>query len=53
MTNIDCYSFSAHKIGFFKGFGGLIYKKGTIDTYIKDHPFIKGGNQQNGLTSFL
>lgn len=51
MTNIDCYSFSAHKIGFFKGFGGLVYKKGTIDTYIKDHPFIKGGNQQNGLRS--
>ena len=51
MTNIDCYSFSAHKIGFFKGFGGLIYKKGTIDTYIKDRPFIKGGNQQNGLRS--
>ena len=51
MTNIDCYSFSAHKIGFFKSFGGLIYKKGTIDTYIKNNPLIKGGNQQNGLRS--
>lgn len=51
MTDIDCYSFSAHKIGFFKSFGGLIYKKGTIDTYIKNNPLIKGGNQQNGLRS--
>lgn len=51
MTNVDCYSFSAHKIGFFKSFGGLIYKKGTIDTYIKNNPLIKGGNQQNGLRS--
>lgn len=51
MTNIDCYSFSAHKIGFYKGFGGLIYKKDTIDKYIKENPFVKGGNQQNGLRS--
>lgn len=51
MTDIDCYSFSAHKIGFFKSFGGLIYKKGIIDTYIKNNPLIKGGNQQNGLRS--
>lgn len=51
MNNIDCYSFSAHKIGFFKGFGGLVYKKGTIDKYIKENPFVKGGNQQNGLRS--
>lgn len=51
MSSIDCYSFSGHKIGFFKGFGGLIYKKNTIDKYIKENPFIKGGKQQNGLRS--
>lgn len=51
MSNIDCYSFSAHKIGFYKGFGGLIYKKNTIDNYIKENPFMKGGNQQLGLRS--
>lgn len=51
MNEIDCYSFSGHKIGFFKGFGGLIYKKNTIDTYIKENPFIKGGKQQLGLRS--
>ena len=51
MSDIDCYSFSAHKIGFFKGFGGLVYKKNTIDKYIKENPFIKGGKQQNGFRS--
>ena len=51
MSSIDCYSFSAHKIGFFKGFGGLVYKKDTIDNYIKENPLIKGGKQQNGFRS--
>lgn len=51
MSLVDCYSFSGHKIGFFKGFGGLIYKKGTIDQYLKTDPFIKGGGQQNKLRS--
>lgn len=51
MSEIDCYSFSAHKIGFFKGFGGLIYKKNTIDKYILQNPLIKGGKQQHGLRS--
>jgi cysteine desulfurase len=51
MTNIDCYSFSGHKIGFFKGFGGLVFKENTINIYIKENPLIKGGNQQNGLRS--
>lgn len=51
MSEIDCYSFSAHKIGFFKGFGGLIYKKNTIDKYISENPFMKGGSQQKGLRS--
>jgi len=51
MTNIDCYSFSAHKIGFFKGFGGLIYKKSTVESYLINNPLIKGGHQQNGLRS--
>lgn len=51
MTGIDCYSFSAHKIGFFKGFGGLVYQKDTIETYIKANSLIKGGHQQAGLRS--
>jgi len=51
MTDIDCYSFSAHKIGFFKSFGGLIYKKGIVEKYIQKNPLIKGGMQQNGLRS--
>lgn len=51
MTNIDCYSFSAHKIGFFKGFGGLVYRKDTIESYIKTNSLMKGGHQQAGLRS--
>lgn len=51
MSDVDCYSFSAHKIGFFKGFGGLVYKKDTIDNYIKENPLVKGGKQQNGFRS--
>lgn len=51
MSPVDCYSFSGHKIGFFKGFGGLIYRKGTLDQYLKANPFIKGGGQQNKLRS--
>ena len=51
MSLVDCYSFSGHKIGFFKGFGGLVYKKDTIDSYLRINPFIKGGGQQNKLRS--
>lgn len=51
MSEVDCYSFSGHKIGFFKGFGGLVFKKQTFGEYLKENPFIKGGGQQNKLRS--
>lgn len=49
-AEVDCYSFSGHKIGFFKGFGGLVYKK-KIENILKDNPLIVGGDQQRGLRS--
>ncbi len=44
--NCDLASISAHKIGGFKGIGGLFVKSG-----IKIAPFIRGGGQENGLRS--
>jgi len=47
MKDIDCYSFSGHKLGFFKGFGGLIYRKDKVNLM----PLLVGGGQQKGLRS--
>jgi len=46
VKNCDLASFSAHKIGGFKGVGALYLKDG-----IKLPPFIKGGGQENGFRS--
>lgn len=43
-SNIDLYSFGAHKIGGPKGIGGLYIKKG-----ITIHNLMFGGEQENGL----
>lgn len=50
LSEVDCYSFSGHKIGFYKSFGGVIYKKVISDVF-NTCPLIVGGNQQNGLRS--
>jgi cysteine desulfurase len=45
-SNLDVYTFSAHKFGALKGVGFSFVKKGTFF-----HPLISGGNQQGGLRS--
>ena len=47
---VDMISFSAHKFGGFKGFGGLIYNKRCAET-LQKNPLIVGGGQQNGMRS--
>ena len=44
--NADLISFSSHKIGGFKGIGGLYVKKGT-----KINPIMFGGGQESSLRS--
>jgi cysteine desulfurase len=44
LSNIDCASFSAHKINGVKG-SGLLYKK----NHVLCHPIITGGQQENAL----
>ena len=44
LSDIDCASFSAHKINGVKGSGILIKKKN-----VQCHPIITGGQQENGL----
>lgn len=44
VTGVDLYSFSGHKIGAFKGIGGLYVKKP-----LKLMPLLFGGEQESGL----
>lgn len=44
----DAMTFSGHKIGTFKGLGGLFLNDRAYEI-VKKHPFILGGNQQEGI----
>lgn len=44
----DAMTFSGHKIGTFKGIGGLFLNDRAYEI-VKKHPFILGGNQQEGI----
>lgn len=46
----DFISFSGHKIGTFKGIGGLIYNK-KYKNILKEYPMITGGGQQDNIRS--
>ncbi|MDR0426093.1 MAG: cysteine desulfurase [Clostridiales bacterium] len=45
-SGLDAYSFSGHKVGAFKGIGGLYVKPG-----VSIRPFMLGGGQESGMRS--